>query len=277
MNIILRRKLSRAYAYILNVYDRLSSKEVDLSLGDIMLNHGCIDSLQFLVASRIMDVEEYINNDNDHFEITNTISKAAYPERDDNFFNESNRVFIGIIKSICELGFDKKYPIKIDSEYRITDGTHRIAVCFNQGYTSLSARVLRRKSKNAKNPDPYYAKEKLNSVLLKSIFEKNGIIQDRLIEEGHCYCLHAECGAGVVDDLKALASVKEVLKNNDAVLVKFTLEKPDYFIKNKQLVSKRILDIEEIINRRYPFLHYELSKNCSEGYMIYQKYHSLFK
>lgn len=276
MKTALRRKASKAYASILNVYDKLTARKVEVCLADFMLNQGYIDSLQFLLASRIIDVENYCINGDNRFELTNTISKAAYPERDESFFLKTNKVFISLIDSIKEKGFNNDCPIKLDDEYRITDGTHRIAICYNANIFKINALVLKRSSKNQKSPEPYYSKKNLNSELLDIVLEKNNEIQRELVKKGYCFCLYAENGEEIAKDIKGLAVVKETYVKENKLLIKFVLNNPEYFISNGVILSKKASFIEKLLQIRHTQSKLVLSKNCSEGFEIFNKYCAIF-
>ena len=50
--------------YFYPIIDRLHSTKLKVSIGDLMLLRGEISQIQFLVASRLLDIEEHENSSN---------------------------------------------------------------------------------------------------------------------------------------------------------------------------------------------------------------------
>ena len=93
-------------------YDKITEKDARLSIGDIMhTRNGSIDNNQFLSISRLLDIEDFVNNGDSSFKRQNTISYAAYGEKHKRNGRENNG-FIKLIESYKKNGYDLHFPYK---------------------------------------------------------------------------------------------------------------------------------------------------------------------
>lgn len=83
--------------YFIKIYDNIFSKETFCSIGDVILKRGTANSHQFLLTTRLLDIEYYKNNNDKSFPFQTTISKKAYGES----YNVAahNKAFIELISS----------------------------------------------------------------------------------------------------------------------------------------------------------------------------------
>ena len=67
------------YAMI-HIYDRLTYKTATISIGDIVNQRTDIENNQFLLTTRLLDIEDYCEKGIQTFNWQNAISRKAYGE-----------------------------------------------------------------------------------------------------------------------------------------------------------------------------------------------------
>lgn len=67
------------YNWLVHTYDKVTSHEVELSVGDVMLQRGALpEANQFLATSKVLDIKAYVERSDETFRYQNTFSRIAY-------------------------------------------------------------------------------------------------------------------------------------------------------------------------------------------------------
>lgn len=242
---------------IRNIYDYFTAKEIMFPLADLIHAHGEIWEVQLVVASRIADIEKFIDGDNE-FHFQNVISSALWGERH-NRINGDKR-FAELIKSVMNNGYDNERSIlTVDRNYSIVDGTHRAAMAFIAKIPYVRAKVVRWKSHHRQNID-WFLNSSIPSEDLENIKSAYIRIQERLCSENLCFsCLINAEGKNraqsVANDLKIISDVLSISElSSGSIKINFLLSNPQFYIKDEQVISRRVENIERLINIRYPDL-----------------------
>ena len=120
--------------------DRRISQLVDISVGDIMMDWGEFDFVQFIIASRLLDIEAYYSGDNS-FKYQRALAECMYPFRQYDA-KKLDAQFVKLIKSYEKRGFDVTSPVKIDKAKRLRNGTHRCALNIYHDISEIRSLVL---------------------------------------------------------------------------------------------------------------------------------------
>lgn len=256
--------LKKIYREIIMFYDRLTSKECFASVGDLLHKRNEDEMNQLLSATRYCDVENYIYNGNETFIYQNTVSRKAYGEK--HLEQRGNEEFKALIESYKKSGYNENSVFTVDSNLRLMDGNHRMALNLFFGYDKIKIRVLKRNIKAFKNTDWFYEKN-ISSEYLEETTDKLKTIRDKLTESGNCFvCVFSGENDLAILDLKRLAEVSMVDKTvTGTTLVRFTLKNPEYCVFDGYLKSLRAEKIEKMLKLRYPEVKLKISMNCLEG------------
>ena len=155
------------------MYDSLTAKEVEVSIGDIILSHPNPDWTLFLVASRYLDAKHYCSG-------------------------EDTKQFRDLIESFQQKGYDPSSLLVMDRDLNLDNGTHRLAICLLNGINTVRAKVVRRRALVQKTIDWYY-NVGLESCFWEEISDEYKRIYNGLITSGHAFLCRIE------DDVKAIA------------------------------------------------------------------------
>lgn len=180
-----------------------------------------------------------------------------------------NTAFTNLIENVKSCGFDGMSMIKIDNEFRLLDGNHRLGICLYSGIHKIRARMVKRRSKNDRNVDYFYR----IGIPADKIQELNGClrkIRELLFSSGDCFiALLPDYDA--CKDLAIFADIKEIYRIKEpylfettvftGVLCKIRIDNPAYMISNGLLTSNRANQIEHMLNTKFSGGAY-LSKSC---------------
>lgn len=278
-----RKTIGRIYNTFIKLYDRLTSKQCEVSVGDIILQRAEFDHCQFLLSSRRLDVSAFVNKGDGTFPYQNTISRAVYGTA--HLEERGNKSFAKLIQSYKDKGYDPNSVLTVDKECRLIDGNHRMGVNLFMGIEKLNVRMLNRSSGFPRNLDKYYLLG-LNSTFLKEVADEFFRIQKWLMESGNTFCCllmgeYDKENVSLVSDLELMTHVSKTTLINDSsislkkgVLVQFSLDFPNYCVKNGKLFSQRAAEIERILNTRKKMIRLNVeiivSKSCLEGKEIWK-------
>lgn len=70
--------LRKCHFLLLKVYDCLTSKQCEVSVGDIILQRAQLDHCQFLLITRYLDVAAFVSGRDKSFIYQNTVSRAVW-------------------------------------------------------------------------------------------------------------------------------------------------------------------------------------------------------
>lgn len=274
---ILLSKYDRLVYLKRDVYDYLTRKEVKVSLGDLIQDQSVSDGTLLIVASRLMDVEAFVNNHDEKFFWQKKLSGIKY-------YNDEEWValFKSIIKSYQEKGYNGKSHFLLDRNQMLRNGTHRTALhLFYKIYTA-KAYVVKRQYPLF--DELYYKFQRdLQPGIFNTLESKLEKIRQQLIDDGVSFCAVIPIVASISDtlssfcasihvkkELELCALPKELsgslyLNNNiEYKLVLFTLDDPQYEEKSG------LLDSQKIKYASIPEGCY-VSRSCYEGKIIYDR------
>ncbi len=261
-----------------SILDFLNSERLFISIGDLMTIRGEIDGNQFLVASRLLDVEAYRKNGDDSFRYQEELSSIS--EYDKTYWNES---FRNTIKSYLNNGYNNKSRLILDKDAILRNGTHRTAMHLNLRIYESKALLVYRKWPFFDMSMKRYG-QKLPQGSYFDIMHKLEEIQDQLLSDGVSFCALVSKSEYkknnlLIDGLKINRTIDLMLPDNIVikldkktfycrkgmyVLILFTLSQPNYIVSSHKLISNTIL------NSTIPYCTF-VSLSCYEGKHIYDQ------
>lgn len=258
----------------------MTRKEIVLSMGDIMSFRGLEDGIQFLVASRLLDVESYINNQDTSFRFQKMMTLCG--KTDAPFFNDdkARTTFRSLINSYMEKGYNGNSHFLLDNDCLLRNGTHRAALHIYLKEYSAKAYVLKRKFPDFDDSYSFFLNNLQKDVFMK--IEKELItIREELVRNGVSFCailpnnilltgllgdIHESrimlLNKGFANSLFFMSKSFDLLDNQIYKIVLFTLKNPDYRVVDGYLESAKIKSL------RWPSGVY-VSRSCYEGKKIY--------
>lgn len=281
--------LNKIKGKLIDIYDRWTAKNCMVSIGDVMNCRGNIEHNQFLVSTRVLDIEDYCEKGIKNFKWQNTVSRAAYGEshRED----DGNKAFSNLIRSYVENGYDSSSIFTLDENGRLLDGNHRMGMNIYTGVSLINVRILKRKSKNPKTIDWYLAK-KIDSSFIQTVLDKFDSIQELLVMTGNTFSAIVK-DVDDFDDYDSLVQIKRTRRFSDVtskimwggynlpengVLIQFTLDDPAYKFVDGNLISMRIEEIKKIIRARCGSDdRIQMCRNCKEGKVIFDALEQYFE
>lgn len=274
----IKRPLSYIHGQLIKLYDTFTIKEVEVSVGDIILQRGEIDHCQFLLSSRMLDVKDFCEHNDKSFKYQNAISRATFG--DSHKEELGNTRFASLIESYREKGYDSKSTILVDKECRLIDGNHRMGTNLYFGINNINVRMTKRGSSFGRNIDQYL-KMNVATEVIEKIMAGYKDIQEWLVATGNTFCciLKNENNAtDIVSDMGFMTDILRVkpLPIGGGVIAQFSVRNPNYVIEDNELVSQRVIVIENIIRRRYHIYTNDnqiiISHNCKRGHELYMEY-----
>lgn len=263
---------NKSYDILQYVYDCVTSRKVEMSIGDVIFGMGYDSKIQNLTISRLLDIENYYQDYNDSFYYLNAFS-SINPNFDRQLANHN---FIKLLKSVEKNGYNQKYAPIADSSGRLWNGTHRLAVCLYLKLESVTIKILKREStmNNAFKLD----KTGLDLSDYVRIRDRYEMIITEFVQNGNTYCCVGDRYDHIKEHLNeyfgnnciVLNSFDLKKDNNDGqksnqVLTQFYLKNPTYCLMNHVMVVKELFEFK----KEYSDLICTL--NCKEGQALYQQ------
>lgn len=277
----LKKCILRCYDKIIyvtrDVYDLFTRKKVEVSIGDLMLNRGTIDIGQFLVASRLLDIEAYCEKGDTSFAHQKTTTNS--PDYDEEKFNAA---FISVIESYKKNGYNGKSLFLLDKDKVLRNGTHRTAMHLYLRIYTAKASVV-----NRKWPEFDSGYQRLKQTLpvdfFNSVIEKLSEIEKQLVEDGITFNAVLPADQSIFEVLPSIhknlhvlneIQLRQVGNEKKRKLVQFRLDSPQYIVSSGLLLSNKIttaLKTDKVDNDNC-----EISRSCFEGKRIYDSLTPLF-
>ncbi len=266
--------------------DIKNSDQFLCGIGDILLQREVVLNNQLLLTSRLLDIESYLKGESMSFPFQSTISKKIYG---DNFNDkEAGDSFKELIESYMKDGYHPDSVIICDSDMELVDGNHRMGLHIYNQIESINVRRVKRKMPYPYSSDEFLMAGKdhvvLSSSFIDTLFERYNKVQEWLISSGNTFCALVSSINKIdmdpitdlchlVKPLKIYSNVKiESEKWKEGGVILFSLPHPQYGIKNGNLMSMRVLEVERIMRERYGDGFYlEISYNCLEGKKIFER------
>lgn len=197
---------------IKNMYYDITSTEVNCSVGDIMLQRDFISQQQYTIASRFADIIAYLKGDTSFF-YQNAISSVMWKNHDP---EEGNRIFISLIDSYREKGYDNSSKLIADCDIQLVDGTHRVALNISQQLDTLCVKIWKRRYTLPLGFD-WLVEKGFDGGFIESIKTEYFHIQDWLIATGNTFVCEIKDGTNdtynsVIEDFKYLSNLLNVIR-----------------------------------------------------------------
>lgn len=258
--------------------DRRISQLVDVSVGDIMMDWGEFDYVQFIIASRLLDIEAYYSGDSS-FKYQRALAECMYPFRQYDA-KKLDAQFVKLIKSYEKRGFDETSPVKIDKNKRLRNGTHRCALNIYHGISEIRSLVL-----------PYCFElqdyksmidNTLDIDLKNDILCKLTSVRSELVLSGDCFAGFAPCAIAleqlpkdfiIHNSINYQTSESHFFSGNEiphqGIYFQFDVHAPEYEVVDKRLYSMKVV---KLLNNSREFI---ISRNCTEGRMLHSLANSI--
>ncbi len=265
---------------LIKIYDSITEKKATISIGDIVNIRTEIENNQFLLITRLLDIEDYKVKGISSFNWQNTISRKAYGN--EHREQDGNRAFEELIKSYSKKGYDPSSYFVVDRDLCLLDGNHRMGMNLYMGIDTINVRVLKRKSRSLKSID-WYLSAGLDTSFIEAVNNRLIEIQNVMVDTGNVFCAIVSDKI-IAKDLSFLVIIKkmndfsEIPHNtvwgsyslpSQGLFLRFTLNDPQYYIKNGNAYSKRIEEIRKVIGKRTAD-SFVISRNCLEGKQLYE-------
>lgn len=271
MKTTIRKWAGKMYAALVQLYDRLTAKKCEISIGDILLKRANIDSCQFTTATRLLDVKHYYETGLSDFPYQNHVSQVMWGKSHDE--ERGNYSFVQLIKSYEKNGYNQSL-LEVSNRFVLLNGTHRVAcnVFFKYDYI----RVKRLSRSIAINNTPFKQLElDLKPAFVKEILSEFDSIQDYLINSGNTFViLVTDSVYSIIEiEIRYLVNVLRVVSFMpreksivfDGKLIQFSLSDPEYSIsKNGEVVSLYAATLSNFYSKRFKD-SVIISKSCFEG------------
>ena len=269
------------YSKLTSWRDNATCERFECCLGDILLQRDVPNNHQLLLTSRLLDVEEYLENGNETFPYQNAISYKEYGK--DHKEETGNKSFRTLVESYKMVGYRSDSFVTLDRDMILLDGNHRMGLQIYEKLEKVSARMLKRKVNFEYSGDWYY-RVGLPTAFMERIYNRYFEVQKWLKEKGMTFCVLSDAKGtdrdALVSDAKHLATVLNVYPfefrvdyNQNSllggVLIQFSCMQPDYLVNKGRLISKRTQKIENILKSRQSNYTVIVSKNCMEGMEMY--------
>lgn len=216
----MKKYISKIWGLLLYVYDSLTAKEVEVSIGDLILKSPFPDFILFLVASRYLDAKNYVTGEDLSFKYMNNISFKAHGEKHSP--EKGNKQFADLIESFQQKGYDPESLLVMDKDLNLDNGTHRLALCLLNGIYTVKAKVIRRKALATRTVDWYFNGGGLESSFLKEINDEYKAILNNLVMSGHAFLCKVEGNLATIAD--AIRSDLEVLSGSNVEVLEQTAQ-----------------------------------------------------
>lgn len=268
-------KIKKVLHWSIGVFDKITAREARASIGDILAKRDLIEHNQFLATTRIMDIENYCDNDEKSFYYQNTISSKAYGNNHDERLG--NDRFVNLIESYKKNGYDNNSLLVVDKDLRLLDGNHRLAMNYYTNNYDIVVKVLKRKSRNP-NGIQWYRDVGLEEVFIQCVLDRYDAIQKELFDVGQVFCglLYDKSMVKEISDISSRVVVDEISItqenlnwmneriNKYSYLIRFTPKNPCFSVKNGMVFSKTV---ERMVRKKPNVI---MSHNCSEGQKMFE-------
>lgn len=278
MNALLKSLLSNKgavglYRKLLEHYYKVASDHFDCSVGDILLRRDTIQANQFLLTSRLLDVEAYIDGSDKSFPYQNAISYKAYGSAHDEQLG--NKKFQSLIESYLKEGYRAGSYVTCDRNMNLMDGNHRMGLHVYEGIETISVRRVKRSIPFQYGIDGYY-ESGLPDDFIEKVLNRYNHIQEWLLNEGITFNAYFKGNNSktLCHSMYNLCNVLKVISlDKESWMALFSMPNPNYIVQDGELVSQRAVEIERILRvRADQEVVIKISKNCKEGRSLYKKY-----
>lgn len=262
--------LKEIYGKIIRRVMRKFPVDVRMSLGDILLQRENVTHPQFAVSLLLLDIEKYLESGDASFFHKRTSQSLI--RKDDVNIEEVISRFKKVIDSCVTEGFKKDSYVEIDKYATLMNGTHRTAICLYLKHYDILCKAFKYKFPYWKeSADDFVRINGFDTAFVKEVYDKYEEIQETLLKDGVAFCCVTESTDLLTDifqsrgcHIKRSYQLKHT-GHKDRILILFSIDNPDYIIKEKKVISKTCLLVERDFKSLLPATPFEISMNCLEG------------
>lgn len=272
---------------LLRFYDPLTMTTFPCSIGDIMLERGRgIYNRQFVVTTRVLDIESFRINEDDSFSLQNKLTS-----QEGNKKSALSKAFLDLILSVDKKGYDTNSYLTVNNSLYLLDGTHRTALIIEKQIDTIQVRAMKRKC-IASIESFDYLHSKLSGGELKQIKLRFRHINEKFIERGVCFGIwidtdKQEDSAEIINLISPFVCLKRALyiKGANYLLNNVTIRtgfyylfvpnKVEYVIAKGGYYSQYVRSIRDSLYAHFNTINqlppvFYITDNCLEGQMIYK-------
>ena len=273
--------------FLLILYDPLTMRLYECSIGDIMLERGFgLYNRQFIVVCRLLDIERFRIHDDTSFYYQNILT----PKSENEALRLDNE-FAKLIESVDEKGYDENSFLLVNNKLFLLDGTHRVALMLEKGVDKVKIKRMKRKCivpinsidylKLNFTPNDYHIIQEKYAQINKELISK-GISFGVWIEQNPHISINEflkifepyvsffkvcviESARFSIKDFNCFKGVYALFMPNE---VNYVFKKNEYY-SNYLLQFRNGLD-EFFLHKKIKPNFYFVTSNCLEGQTIYR-------
>lgn len=265
-----KKVLSKVYRIIMRNFPR----DVKMSLGDIMLQRDFVTHPQFAVSLLLLDIEDYLIKGDDSF--SHKRFSQSHIRKDGVSIDDVVIRFKRVIDSCVADGFKEDSFLEIDKQATLMNGTHRTAICLYLMHFEINCKAYCYKFNYWKDSAvDFVEKNGFDKHFAQEVFNKYRKVQKTLIDNGVAFCCLTDNTEVLFEFLRIRGChIQRICRVNQPgakglQLVIFTIDDPDYIIKQERVVSKTVLKLERDVKKNGLIKRFDVSKNCLEGMRMY--------
>ncbi|MBQ7634149.1 MAG: hypothetical protein IJS89_01055 [Bacteroidaceae bacterium] len=273
----IRYYLRSLHISLRNLYDYFTAEYILFPRADLLHLRGEVDQIQLVVTSRILDIQNYMNGDKS-FYFQNRISTALFGDKHDQPLGDSR--FSALIESVKANGYDNEHSLlTVDRNFTLVDGTHRLAIAFWANIPYVRVKVVRWKSNHKKVAD-WFLNPLFSTADLSRIRKAYAENEERMFQSGLCFCCviktaQLDLAEQVAQDVSNVTQVVyQKPLSSGGLIVGFWVDYPMFYVNKGKLVSRRVEQIEKMLQMRYPMLRDKMTfaYNSVEGQEAFKEF-----
>lgn len=190
---------------------------------------------------------------------------------------QGNDRFQQLIESYKKNGYDPKYELEMNNQFRLHNGTHRLACNFVFGIEKINVKVLCRKIGTFYEEDGWqrYLSMGLPDHIISETIDAYHTIQNELIDRGWCFAAFIPNKGNLEQATREILSISYLCKQDKVeggILVRFALNEPSYTVKRGSVVSQTATRLQMMFDSAFGENIVEVSLNCLDGHRICGRY-----
>lgn len=256
--------------------DRLLTKNINCSVGDIILSGDALDDGQLTVLSRYYDVSQYKKGDVS-FPFQNALSRILWGKAHDE--DRGNKSFTNLIKSYDDNGYRMDSKIQLDKNASLMNGSHRVAMNIYYRYYEMAASISWRAIHNHRNLD-WYIKNGLDSFYVDVLRGVRNEVRKKLFRDGVTLAVVIQYQGELLEQLKAwlnnnTTSYRILFLSSETTrkaLIQFTLSNPSYQSNKGRLLSRAMPRFTRDLSKQVGVDVVDSASNCTDGMNLFQRY-----
>lgn len=185
------------------VYNLISTKEIFVNELDKEENFNRLDTVV-----RYLAIEEYYKKNNVGFKLYEKMQQKRIRESKVDYLN----IFKQTIKSFEEKGYDIEYPLEMDLNLNLLDGSHRFSLILYHRVPKISFRILRNRALKVEYGIEWFKNNGFTQQEINIILNKAKEIKERFISEfiGIIWGAGIEYKNQIMSDIEKHGNIKKI-------------------------------------------------------------------